>query len=157
MERVPDHCPRVQIWNPPLELDRTPLLLDSSIKDFQKGKTSYVANALEQPQLLPQDMADLRTLKKHEVFLTLKRDLAMVIQTMHIPKEWVDNTHKQMKEKEVRCVATVEAFTVAEQRIKDLNVKLTKANMDKKSAKAALVGAERQAEDQRQHLRRVRD
>ena len=29
--------------------------------------------------------------------------------------------------------------------------------MDKKSAKATLVGAERQAEDQRQHLRRVRD
>ena len=28
--------------------------------------------------LLPQDMADLRSLKKHEVFLTLKRDLAMV-------------------------------------------------------------------------------
>ena len=37
-----------------------------------------MANALEQPLLLPQDMADLRTLKKHEVFLTLKRDLAMV-------------------------------------------------------------------------------
>ena len=76
---------------------------------------------------------------------------------MHIPKEWIDNTHKQMKEKEGRCVAAVEAFTVAEQRIKDLNVKLTEAIMDKKSAKATLVGAERQAEDQRQHLRRVRD
>ena len=37
-----------------------------------------MANALEQPLLLPQDMADLRTLKKHKVFLTLKRDLAMV-------------------------------------------------------------------------------
>ena len=28
-----------------------------------------VADALEQPLLLPQDMADLRTLKKHELFL----------------------------------------------------------------------------------------
>lgn len=37
-----------------------------------------MANTLEQPILLHQDMADLRTLKKHEVFLTLKRDLAMV-------------------------------------------------------------------------------
>ena len=73
-------------------------------------------------------MADLRTLKKHEVFLTLKRDLAMVslfiyllpllsvrailvlrefiltsfflkaIQTTNIAKEWVDDAHKQMKE-----------------------------------------------------------
>ena len=37
-----------------------------------------MANALEQPLLLPQHMAALRILKKHEVFLTLKRGLAMV-------------------------------------------------------------------------------
>lgn len=37
-----------------------------------------MADALEQPLLLSQDMADLRSLKKHEVFQTLKRDLAMV-------------------------------------------------------------------------------
>ena len=61
-----------------LELDRSPLPMDSSIRDFQQGKVGYVANALEQPLLLPQDMVNLRTLKKHEVFLTLKRDLAMV-------------------------------------------------------------------------------
>ena len=78
MKRAPDHRPSVQIWNPPLELDGAPLPLDSSIRDFQMGKTVYVANALERPLLLPQDMANLRTLKKHEVFLTLKRDLAMV-------------------------------------------------------------------------------
>ena len=78
LERVPDCRPRIQIWNPPLELDGAPLPLDSSIKDFQKGKAGYVANALEQPLLLPQDMADLRTLKKYEEFFTLKRDLAMV-------------------------------------------------------------------------------
>jgi len=55
-----------------------PLPLDSSIRDFQKGKVGYVASALEQPLLLLQDMAELRTLKKHEVFLTLKRDLTML-------------------------------------------------------------------------------
>ena len=38
-----------------------------------------MANALEQPLLISQDMADLRSLKKHEVFLILKMDLAMVI------------------------------------------------------------------------------
>lgn len=37
-----------------------------------------MANALEKLLLLPQDMADLKTLKKHAVFLTLKRDVAMV-------------------------------------------------------------------------------
>jgi len=78
IERVPNCRPRVQIWNSLLELDGAPLPLDSSIKDFQKGKVGYVVDALEQPLLLPQDMADLRTLKKHKVFLTLKRDLAMI-------------------------------------------------------------------------------
>ena len=78
VEKGHDWHPKIQTWNPSLVLDRAPLPLDSFIRDFQKGKVGYVSNALEQPLLLPQDMADLRSLKKHEVFLTLKRDLAMV-------------------------------------------------------------------------------
>jgi len=68
----------VPIWNPTLELDGAPLPVDSFIRDFEKGKAGYVANSLEQALQLSQDMADLRSLKKYEVFLTLKRDLAMV-------------------------------------------------------------------------------
>ena len=78
MERGHDRRPRVQTWNPPLVLNGSPFLLNSSIKDFQKRKAGYVANALEHPLLLPDNMADLRTMKEHEVFLTLKRDLALV-------------------------------------------------------------------------------
>ena len=37
-----------------------------------------VANAMKQSLLLPKDMVDLRSIRKHEVFLGLKRDLAMV-------------------------------------------------------------------------------
>ena len=37
-----------------------------------------MADAVEQALLLLGDMADLRTMKKHEVFLSLKRDLALV-------------------------------------------------------------------------------
>lgn len=55
-------------------VDRCPRIPSSGI--FKRD--GYVADALEQPLLLPHDMADLRTLKKHEVFLTLKKDLAMV-------------------------------------------------------------------------------
>ena len=78
MERGHDRRPRVQTWNPPLVLNGSLFLLDSSIKDFQKRKAGYVANALEHPLLLPDNMVDLRTMKEHEVFLTLKRDLALV-------------------------------------------------------------------------------
>lgn len=77
-KRTIDCRPQVPIWNPTLELDGAHLPMDSSVRDFQKGKAGYVADALEHPLLLLQDMANLRSLKRHEVFLTLKRDLAMV-------------------------------------------------------------------------------
>ena len=59
-------------------LDGSLLPANSSIRDFQNEKAGYVADAVEQSLLLPEDMVDLRTLKKHEVFLSLKKDLAMV-------------------------------------------------------------------------------
>ena len=78
VEKGHDCSTKVQAWNPPLVLNGSPLPIYSSIKDFQQGKARYVANALKQPRLLPDDIADLRTMKKHEVFLTLKRDLALI-------------------------------------------------------------------------------
>ena len=61
-----------------LMLDKAPSLTDASIKNFQQGKADYVADAVEQALLLPKYMADLRSLRKHEVFLSLKRDLTLV-------------------------------------------------------------------------------
>ena len=52
-------------------------------------------------------------------------------------------SHQQMKEEEGRQVTAVEAFNVAEKRVKELNAKLTKVERDKKSVEAALEGAER--------------
>ena len=37
-----------------------------------------MTNTMEQALLLPKDMANLKSMRKHEVFLSLKRDLAMV-------------------------------------------------------------------------------
>ena len=37
-----------------------------------------MADMVEQSLLLPKDMADLRSMRLHEVLLRLKRDLAMV-------------------------------------------------------------------------------
>ena len=55
---------KVPNWNPPLVLDGSPLPVNSSIRDFQKGNAGYVADAVEQALLLPEDMGDLRTMKK---------------------------------------------------------------------------------------------
>ena len=63
---------------PALVLDKAPLPTDASIRNFQQGKAGYVANVVEQALLLLEDMANLRSLRKYEVFLSLKRDLALV-------------------------------------------------------------------------------
>ena len=61
-----------------MELDEAPLLDDASIRDFRQGTAGYVADAVEQSLLLPKDMAELKSMRQHEIFLELKRDLAMV-------------------------------------------------------------------------------
>ena len=78
VERGYDHQVKVPAWNPPLVLDGAHLPINASIRGFQYGKAGYVTNAVEQALLLPRDMADLRSMKKHEVLLSLKRDLALV-------------------------------------------------------------------------------
>ena len=60
-------------------LDGAPLLDDASIRDFQGGKAGYVADVMEQALLLPGNMAKLRSIRRHEVFLSLKRYFAMVL------------------------------------------------------------------------------
>lgn len=68
------------------------------------------------------------------------------IQATYIAKELVNNSHKQLKENEGQRIAAIESFTLVDQRIKDLNTKLTEANRDKKSVEATLEGVERQTE-----------
>ena len=63
---------------PALVLDKAPLLANASIKNFQQGKDGYMVDTVEQALLLPKDMADLRSIRKHEMFLSLKRNLALV-------------------------------------------------------------------------------
>ena len=41
-----------------------PLVDDASLRDFNKGEGTYVADALERSLLLPANMADLKNLKR---------------------------------------------------------------------------------------------
>ena len=69
----------------------------------------------------------------------------------------VNFSHGQMKEEEGRCIAAVDAFSVATKRIQELKNKLIETERDKKSVDVALKGAERQAEGQRRQLRQIED
>ena len=75
---IPKRRTCIPSWIPPLVLDGAPLHADSSIRNFDNGKVGYVANSVKQTLQLPRDMAKLCNLKKHEMFLSLKRDLALV-------------------------------------------------------------------------------
>ena len=49
---------------------------DASLRDFNKGEGTYVADALERFLLFPADMADLKNLKRQKLFLSMKGALA---------------------------------------------------------------------------------
>ena len=71
-------CCTSRIQSPKLELDGVPIAWDTSIRNYQGGQAGHIAEALEQPLLLPKDMEVYRRFSQQELFLSLKRDLAMV-------------------------------------------------------------------------------
>ena len=72
-----------RIWSLKLELDGVPIAWDTSIRNYQGGQVGHIAKALEQPILLLRDMEAYRHFSQQEVFLSLKRDLAMVSNLIH--------------------------------------------------------------------------
>ena len=70
-------------WSPVLEVDGMPITFDATLRHYRGGHAGLVAEALQQPLLLPQDMAAYRSFNHPELFLSLKRDLAMVSDSAH--------------------------------------------------------------------------
>ena len=67
-----------QAWLPAPMLNGEPLRDNASIRDFHGGDGCHVTSALEEALLLPNNMAELRSIRRHKVFLNLKRYLGMV-------------------------------------------------------------------------------
>ena len=72
-------------WSPVLEVDSMPIAYDTTFRHYREGHAGLVAEALKQPLLLPQDMEAYRSFNHPELFLSLKRDLAMVSDSVHFP------------------------------------------------------------------------
>ena len=70
-------------WSPTLEVDGVPITIDATLRHFRGGHAGLMAEALQQPLLLPQDMAAYRSFNHSNLFLSLKRDLAMVSKFIH--------------------------------------------------------------------------
>ena len=76
-------CWPTRTWSPVLEVDGMPIAFDATLRHYRGGHAGLMAEALEQPLLLPQDMAAYQTFNHPELFLSLKRDLAMVSDSIH--------------------------------------------------------------------------
>ena len=76
-------CLPQRVWSPQLEVDEATILCNASVREYQRGHSAHVAETLEQPLLLPKDRDALRKLKQHDLFLSLKRDLALVSPHSH--------------------------------------------------------------------------
>ena len=71
-------CVNLRTWSSKLEVEGDAIPYTASIREYNKGRAGYIAEALEQPVLLPRDMEAYRRFSQPELFLSLKRDLAMV-------------------------------------------------------------------------------
>ena len=68
-------------WAPQLEWGGAHIPWDATIWESQRGHATQLVEALEQPLLLPRDMEGLRHTRQPDMFMSLKRDLAMVSQS----------------------------------------------------------------------------
>ena len=63
-EKEVDFQPEPQAWLPAPMLHGEPLMDNASLRDFNKGEGTYVADAVERSLLLPINMEDLKNLRR---------------------------------------------------------------------------------------------
>ena len=60
-----------------------PIVYNATLRHYREGHAGLVAEVLEQPLVLLKDMEAYRNFNHPELFLSLKRDLAMVSNCIH--------------------------------------------------------------------------
>ena len=66
-------------------MDGAPIPYDSTIRESSRGHSTHLAQALEQSFLLLKDMEALRQMRQLDLFMSLKRDLAIVSTVLSVP------------------------------------------------------------------------
>ncbi|KAL0008229.1 hypothetical protein SO802_009731 [Lithocarpus litseifolius] len=103
---------------------RVAITWDASVREYQRGQAAHIAEALEQPLLLPKDMEAMRKLKQQDLFLSLKRDLAMITQEVFVAEEWVKGARNEAKNKMLLRHDAERALRAAKAEKKELLSKL---------------------------------
>ena len=68
-------------WALQLKMEGAPIPWDAIIWESQRAHATHLAKALKQPLLLPKNMEALRHTRQPNLFMSLKRNLAMVSQS----------------------------------------------------------------------------
>ncbi|XP_050242177.1 uncharacterized protein LOC126691153 [Quercus robur] len=139
MERGDNQPPKPQAWLPTPILNGEPLRDDTSLRDFNGGIGCHVASALEGALLLPNDMAELRNIRKNEVFLNLKRYLGMV-----------EDQRQGLRKANDQLASSNEQIAALRKKLKESQKLKDQADKLKAEAEKAKVEAER-ARDEAEH------
>ncbi|XP_050256816.1 uncharacterized protein LOC126702198 [Quercus robur] len=122
-------------------------------RDEAREQASFMAEALQQPLLLPRDMEGLRKIRQPELFMSLERDMAVVTQQIYVAEEWAKKAREDMhRDAQSRAAAERVAGDLKrdlDRQDNELKV-VRKANA---SAEAGLKNAEKQADELRKQLR----
>ncbi|XP_050260097.1 uncharacterized protein LOC126705239 [Quercus robur] len=139
-------------WSPKMELDGVAIPYTASVREYNRGRAGYIAEALEQPVLLSRDIEAYKRFSQPELFLSLKRDLAMITQQVFVAEEFC-RSNRSLAEAEVQSRAEVEKTVgFLKQEIFELTEKFKESEKQCKSAEVGLKSVETQAEDQCQKL-----
>ena len=60
-------------WSPRLEVDEVTIPWNAFVREFQRCHSAHIAEALEQPLLLPKDMDIVRKMRQLDLFMSLKK------------------------------------------------------------------------------------
>ncbi|XP_065623824.1 uncharacterized protein LOC136065073 [Quercus suber] len=139
-------------WSPRLELDGVPFSWETSVMNYDGGRAGLIAEALEQPLLLPRDMESYRRFNQYELFMSLKKDLAIITQQVFVAEEWNRKAYvKAQAEAHSRSEAE-KALGSLKEEVSQISDQLKGVTQEMDSLNASLKNAETQAEAQRKLL-----
>ncbi|XP_075670036.1 uncharacterized protein LOC142639784 [Castanea sativa] len=144
-------------WSPDLRLDGAPISCQSSIRAVQQGHAHHLAEVLERPLLLPKDMETLEKMSQPQLFLSLKRDLALAIQEVFVAEKFIEDTRKKARtELEIR-METEKSLGTALAENEKLVAEVADLKREKNGVESNLKTMKTQIEGQRKLLREKDD
>ncbi|XP_065629205.1 uncharacterized protein LOC136067377 [Quercus suber] len=117
--------------------------------NYDRGRAGLIVEALEQPLLLPRDMESYRRFSRYDLFMSLKRDLAMQV---FVAEEWNRKPYVETQAEAHSRSEVEKALGSLKEEVSQISDQLKGVTQERDSLNAGLRNAETQAEAQRKLL-----